>query len=93
MKAKDSDSAINGNNVVTYSILEGGEGMFQIDSTTGWITTVKKLNASVRETYALVVQATDSKSLLSVSLLGQGFLKSSEFVVFNGLQYWLFDFI
>lgn len=61
VSASDPDSSQNGNNKVTYSILEGAVGMFEINNSSGWITTTKSLNASMRQNYHLIVQAADSK--------------------------------
>ena len=35
--------------------------MFEINNSSGWITTTKSLNASMRQNYHLIVQAADSK--------------------------------
>ncbi|ESO89854.1 hypothetical protein LOTGIDRAFT_164541 [Lottia gigantea] len=58
VQAIDKDSGVNGQ--VTYSIVSGdGVGSFNIDSTSGDITTSVTLDYEVKQIYYLVVQAVD----------------------------------
>lgn len=62
VSARDQDSAPN--NLVTYGFREGnvvdGEVVFKINSTSGEITCLKKLDREVRDRYELIVYASDS---------------------------------
>ena len=54
MHASDNDGG-----TITYSIISGDMGKFQIDSTSGYIETTEALNREEQETYVLRIQAND----------------------------------
>ncbi|XP_028399940.1 protocadherin Fat 4-like isoform X2 [Dendronephthya gigantea] len=57
--ATDADEANFGS--ITYSIIDGSQGMFTIDNQTGWINTTSQLNREDRDNYILIVRATDGE--------------------------------
>ncbi|XP_067685436.1 cadherin-23-like [Haliotis asinina] len=64
--ASDADSGTNGQ--IRYSITSGdGQTSFDIDTTTGEITTISTLNYEIKRIFSLVVMATDSGTPLPKS--------------------------
>lgn len=59
--ATDADSGVNGEQDLTYSI-EGPEGVFEINPSTGLLTLLRSLNAEDESTYEFTISATDGGS-------------------------------
>ncbi len=57
--ATDADQDHYGS--ITYSIVDGSYGMFVIDNMTGWINTTSELDRENRDSYILIVRASDGK--------------------------------
>jgi protocadherin Fat 1/2/3 len=60
--ATDADQGHYGS--LTYSIVDGSYGMFVIDNMTGWINTTSALDRESKDSYILVVRASDGKDYL-----------------------------
>ena len=63
--ATDSDQDHYGS--VTYSIVDGSNGMFVIDNITGWINTTSLLDRENKDSYILTVRASDGKGTLNLA--------------------------
>ena len=46
---------------ITFSIVDGSYGMFAIDNITGWINTTSELDREGKDSYILIVRASDGK--------------------------------
>lgn len=67
--ARDVDSNLNGNNLLTYAISSQTSGdYFGVDATSGNITIVKNLDREVRKSYQLTITASDAGSPQRTSL-------------------------
>ena len=66
ISARDLDKGPNG--TITYSIIQGGEGVFVIDPSTGEISTNSTLDHESVSSYNLVIRAADNPSNISDQL-------------------------
>ena len=64
--AYDTDSGVNG--YISYSLLPGtGSGLFDIDSSTGWIYTTNTFDTLTQKTFQLIVNVQDGRGLAATT--------------------------
>lgn len=82
---------------VTYSIVSGGDGKFQIDSATGEITTAGELDRETTDFYSLTVEASDGTNTstttveITVTDVNEAPIISNFVAIDHGGNIWTFE--